>query len=345
MVTSSSKVEHYEHLKIVFEKLTGAGMTVNVSKCKFFREEIPFLGHVLTGDGVKIDPTKLESLKLFPRPINIKTLRGFLGICNYHRRCCPKYSKTLQPLYQLLKKGVKWKWDDIQEKAINMAKESIINSSQLYHPDLGKEFHMETDASDVAIAGRLYQVVENEQLTIAYYSRKLTNAETNYYTCEKELLAIIACLLKWKTIVMVARIIIWSDHKSLSFLLNCQLLNPRLTRWYLKIQNFNFGIKHIEGRNNIVADALSRLPYETLEGKDVKIANIQVLKNTSLEKRLKNIQNLQHLDEHLGKIIDKLNLDNTDNQQITDKLYNGVLFHYSKVENSYKIHVPDILKK
>jgi len=125
LVTSSSKVEHYEHLKIVFEKLTGAGMTVNVSKCKFFREEIPFLGHVLTGDGVKIDPTKLESLKLFPRPINIKTLRGFLGICNYHRRFCPKYSKTLQPLYQLLKKGVKWKWDDLPAIATSLASVSI----------------------------------------------------------------------------------------------------------------------------------------------------------------------------------------------------------------------------
>lgn len=342
LITSPSEEKHYEHLRIVFERLHEANLTVNLKKCKFFRKEIPFLGHILTTEGIKIDPTKLDTLREYPRPNNIRSLRGFLGICNYHRRFCPNHTEILHNLYELLKKGIKWKWDENHEKAFITAKENIIQSSQLYHPHLDKEFHMETDASAVAIAGRLFQIIDGIQHTVAFYSRKLTSAEINYFTCERELLSIIACLLKWRTIIMGSKVIVWSDHKSLSFLLNCQLLNPRLTRWYLKIQNFNLEIKHLAGEDNIVADALSRFPYNQLENnKDIVIATTKLFNDKNIVRNLKNLKGLQRLDQHLSIVINKI--ENNDKEINQFLLHNDVLFHADKLSKSWKACIPIVL--
>lgn len=347
LITSESEEEHYKHLYIVFQKLREANLTVNLSKCKFFRDKLPFLGHILTTEGVKTDPDKMISLKDFPKPKNIRNLRAFLGICNYHRRFCPNYSQTLYPLYQLLKKGSHFHWTTEHDSAFQFIKEKIINASLLYHPDRSKEFYIQADASAIAIGGRLFQIINNNEHTIAFISRKLTQPEINYNTTERELLAIIYCLDKWKTLLLEAKIIILSDHKSLSFLLNCQLLNPRLSRWYLKMMNFNFEIKYITGKSNIIADSLSRYSYEDLDGelrKDVVIATSRISIDKNVVKLLKQIKNLQERDEILSKIIQNLRI-NANNSQSQYLLHNNILFCKDHKEDKWKISVPNIVIK
>lgn len=344
LITSPSEQKHYEHLKIVLQKLREANLTVNLAKCNFFRKEIPFLGHILTVDGIKIDSSKIDSLQKYPRPTNIRNLRGFIGICNYHRRFCQNYTETLQPLYDLLKKGKKWHWNNEHEEAFTTAKKGIIEACQLYHPDLAKEFQMETDASAIAVAGRLFQIKDNKQQTIAFYSRKLTAAEINYFTCERELLAIISCLLKWKTIVMGSKIVIWCDHKSLSFLLNCQLLNPRLTRWYLKIQNFNFEIRHVPGKENIIADALSRYPYEMDSNKkEVIVANTKLINDKKVIASLTKLKELQTSDFILNSIREKLLSDNNDVQN-QYMIHKEILFHHNLKTKTWKACIPQSIQ-
>lgn len=342
LIASTTEEEHYIHLRRVFEKLREANLTVNLAKCKFLRKEIPFLGHILTTEGIKIDNSKMDIIKNYKRPNNVRSLRGFLGVCNYHRRFCAKYTDILYPLYNLLKKGTKWQWKEEHEVAFNLAKEAIIKASVLYHPDLSKEFHMETDASATAVAGRLFQVIDNIEYNIAYHSRKLSQAEMNYTTTERELLSIIECLLKWKYIVMASRITIWTDHKSLTFLLKCQLLNPRLARWYLKIQSFDITLKYFSGSENMVADTLSRLSCEDSDKNQIEIATAQILRDKQMVSTLKNLKNSQIEDPRLRDIIQ--NVTNGNCEQGEYRLFKGILFQLNRINKMWKVCIPDALK-
>ena len=207
-----------------------------------------------------------------------------------------------------MKKGVKWSWNDNLEQAFNRIKLLFSSSVLINYPEINKPFYLQTDASDVALGAILFQVDEvGNPCPIIYASRTLKGAELAYYTTEKELLAIVWALQKFRSYIMGGKVIIRTDHKALTFLKTCKLLSGRLTRWTMAIQDYDISIEHCSGKNNLVADTLSRLPEQEnaakMAHKDGKIILYALAKRPSsnLRTRLQNFAQEQKLDPILGQ--------------------------------------------
>ena len=252
--------QHLHHLELLFQRLWENNLTINLEKSHFFRSEVKFLGHILTSTGIKPDPEKIETIQNFSRPRNLKELRGFLGLINFYTKFSKNHAAKIVPLLELLKKGIKWSWDDKTERTFQGIKTLFCSSVLLNYPDIKKLFYLQTDASDLALGAVLFQLDEDgNTCPIVYASRTLKGAELAYYTTEKELLAIVWALQKFRSYVMGGKIVIRTDHKALIFLKTCKLLSGRLTRWIMAIQDYDISIEHCPGKNNSVADTLSRL--------------------------------------------------------------------------------------
>lgn len=224
LVYSSSFKEHLAHLSQVFEKLHTAGMTINLTKSQVVQEQVTFLGHIISPKGISTDPEKVRCIQEFPRPHNLKALRGFLGLCNYYRRFAAHYSEATRPLTLLLQKNVKWRWGSVEEESFNLTKLLFLETVILKFPNFDKTFYLQTDGSCFAIGVELYQLdLDNtEHLVLGFASRAFKGAELNYTVTEKELFAIIFGLQKFRTIILGCKVIIRTDHHALKFLKNLQ---------------------------------------------------------------------------------------------------------------------------
>lgn len=285
LVVSSSFEEHLLHLNKLFSKLADAGMTINLEKTHLFRSEVPFLGHIISTRGVLTDPTKISAIKDFPTPQNLKQLRSFLGLCSYYRRFISKFSNLVVPLSHLLKKGTPWRWTSECQTALEQIKQVFLKTVILTYPNFQRTFYLQTDSSHYALGAELYQLDDQENhLVLGFISRLLHGPELHYTVTEKELLAIVFGLKKFQTLILGHKIIIRTDHSALKFLKQCPLLNDRLTRWMLFLNKFNFDIEHVPGKDNIVADTLSRnVPgYDTLAQPNISTPIISTFYNDYL---------------------------------------------------------------
>ena len=220
-------------------------LTINLENSHFFRSKVKFLGHILTSTGIKLDPEKIETIHNFSRPRNLKELRVFLGLINFYTKFSKNHAAKIVPLLKLLKKGVKWSWNENLEQTFNEIKLLFSSSVLLNCPEVKKPYYLRTDASDVALGAVLFQLDEDgNPCPIIYASWNLKCAELAYYTTEKELLAIVWALQKFRSYVMRGQIIIQTDHKALTFLKTCKLLSGRLTRWTMAIQDHGISIEH-----------------------------------------------------------------------------------------------------
>ena len=163
-------------------------MTVNWEKSKFLQKEIHFLGFIITPDGMKANPEKVESILKFPEPRNIKQLQSFLGLCNFYRKFQKNYAHITSKLSVVLQKNKQWKWGERERDVFNEIKDHFSNMIMMNHPNFERTFYLQTDASNIALGAELYQEDDNkEHHTIAFASRTLLAAERNYTTTEKEL--------------------------------------------------------------------------------------------------------------------------------------------------------------
>jgi hypothetical protein len=224
LVHSKTFDEHIQHLDTVFAKLTPAGFTLNVSKCKFGVAKVRFLGHEISEAGVTADPCRLEAILQYPPPKNQKQLRQFLGTCNFHNRFIMKYAEYVAPLLPLLKKGTKWEWKNDQRLAFQNLRSRFANSLQLSHPSEERRYEIHTDASKVGISAILSQKNDiGETFIISTASRVLTSVEQRYTIWELELLAIVYALKKCRVYVVGHPVTVYTDNKALSFLKKCSL--------------------------------------------------------------------------------------------------------------------------
>lgn len=346
LITSQNSKEHLEHLEYVFQKLKNANMTANLSKCNFFRKEVKFLGMILSTQGIRVDPDKITAITKYPRPKNVKQLRAFLGICNYNRKFCEQYANILLPLFHLLQKDVKWCWNKQSDQAFIKIKEVLTSAPMLHHPDLNKCFFVQTDASNIGIGGRLFQYgIDGTENNIAFASRKLNAAEINYTTSEREMLSIVWCLKKWETIILGCKVKVINDHKALSFMLSCKLLNSRIARWILTIQQFVVDIQHCSGKNNIIADSLSRNPaedgFEAGDSRNVFITVVNIKLGPDNLKKLKDIAKFQDLDPAIRKIKCLLTLDISQRIGYMEYVtFNNILFARIRENDTWRIFIP-----
>lgn len=183
--------EHTRKLLALLERLDEAQLTLQPEKCMFLRKEVTYLGHVITPDGVKPDPKKVEAVRKFPRPRSYKNIQQFLGLAGYYRRFIGNFSTIAKPLTFLLKKGEKFRWTEAQEEAFNKLKDTLCSQPLLQYPDFTKDFIVSTDASHYGIGGVLSQNFDGKILPIAYTSKTLDDTELNYSTIEKEFLGVL----------------------------------------------------------------------------------------------------------------------------------------------------------
>lgn len=306
--TCGSQEDHFGHLHAVLERLEAANMTCKLEKCQFLFTEVKMLGHIITPFGIKMDPSKIEAIEKFPVPKKIKQVRAFLGLCNYYRRFANKYGETTRILCDLLQKNRTWRWGETENRAFEKVKSLFLESVILHHHDPNRTYYLQTDSSGFAIGGVLYQLDEDgNHHVIGFISKALRGAELKWTTSEQELWAIIYALHKFETYLRGVKLIIRTDHQALTFLKSWKMYSGRLTRWILYLNQFNFTVEYIKGKQNIGPDILSRYSCDAEHVQEDKktcpeIAAFAVKSRQHIRKHLENISELQKQDAFLGEI-------------------------------------------
>lgn len=266
LIFSRDEDEHKNHLRVIFSRLRDYGMVINVSKCVFGAPQVIFLGYLISESGTKPLDTKVEAIRDFPPPKDVRQLRRFLGMANFYRRFLPHAAQIQAPLNSLLTGAVKGSTpinltgDALQ--AFMDTKESLSNAALLAHPDCRAKLALVTDASDVALGAVLQQQYQdNVWQPLAFFSRKLSPSQTKYSPYDRELLAIYEAIKYFRHMLEARHFTIYTDHKPISFAFHERKHNcsPRQYRHLDYISQFTTDIRHISGKNNVVADTLSRV--------------------------------------------------------------------------------------
>ena len=257
--------KHLENLNLVLDRIRESGLTLNPKKCFFLKKSIQFLGHIVSAEGVSPDDEKVKAIKHFPRPQNITDVRSFIGLASYYRCFVKNFANIAQPMTSLNKKDVGFHWTDKQENAFNTLKDHMCSAPTLAHFDNKLPIELRCDGSFIGIGSILLHKIDNKYHVIRYDSRLLSNAEKNYIICEIECLAIVRATTKCQQYLLGTTFTIVSDHLSLKWLNTKPDLSPRLIRWAIHLQKFNFVIIYRSGRKMLDVDSLSRNPVDEPE--------------------------------------------------------------------------------
>lgn len=265
VIVGDTQEEHDERFSKVLSILQKRNVKLNKSKCVISAKEVPYLGYILSGDGIRPDPKKIKAILEAPTPNSVVSLKSFLGLCTYYNRFVPQFSEILCPLYNLTQKNVQFQWLSIHEQAFIKIKQALGRAGILENFNPKAQLILEVDASPIGVGAVLKQEWEGNISTIAFKSRKLSKAECNYSQIDKEALSIVFGVKKFSDFLLGREFVIRTDHKPLVHLFNPsksipQFSNARIQRWALFLSAFKFRIAHIRGSENTIADALSRLP-------------------------------------------------------------------------------------
>ncbi|KAK1644093.1 hypothetical protein QYE76_061898 [Lolium multiflorum] len=258
LIYSKDKEEHAKHLKIVLQTLREHQLYAKFSKCKFWLDSVEFLGHVITKEGIAVNPSKVQSVLEWKSPKNAKEIRGFLGMAGYYRRFIEGFSKIAGPMTKLLKKNTPFVWTDECEASFQTLKDKLTTAPVLAVPEPGKDYTVYCDASKNGLGCVLMQ----DRKVIAYGSRQLKPHEHNYPVHDLELAAVVYALKSWRQFLYGSKCELYTDHKSLKYFFTQKELNMRQKRWLELIKDYDLKINYTPGKANVVADALSRKSTE-----------------------------------------------------------------------------------
>ncbi|KAJ9552979.1 hypothetical protein OSB04_017024 [Centaurea solstitialis] len=246
-------------------------LVLNWEKCHFMVREGIVLGHKISKNGLEVDKAKIDTISKLPPPTNIKGVRSFLGHAGFYRRFIQEFSKISRPLSKLLEKDAPFIFYENCISAFEILKHHLTNAPIMVPPDWDHPFEIMCDASDYAVGAVLGQRKNNHFQPICYASRTLNDAQENYTTTEKELLAVVFAIEKFRSYLVLSKIIVYTDHSALKYLFAKPDAKPRLIRWILLLQEFDIEVGDNRGAENLAADHLSRLenPYMDSGGIEV----------------------------------------------------------------------------
>lgn len=266
IVFSSSPEEHEEHLRQLFDRLTQRKLTINVAKCDFSKTEITFLGHRVTKEGIEPLPGKVAAIQTFPKPNTVMDLKKFLAMINFYRRFIPHAIEEQGPLLELTpgnKRRDKTiiEWTPSANKAFEECKQQLARVALLAHPDRDTELSLWCDASDFAVGAALHQISEGQLQPLGFFSKKLDKAQRRYSTYDRELAAVYLAVRHFRHQLEGRSFHIYTDHKPLVYAFRQSLdkASPRQYRHLDFIGQFCTDIRHVDGKENVTADLLSRI--------------------------------------------------------------------------------------
>jgi hypothetical protein len=254
LIYSTNHQEHEEHLKIVLNVLREKQLFAKLKKCEFWMGKVSFLGHVISKDGITVDPSKVEAVVNWERPTNVHEIRSFLGLAGYYRRFIEGFSNLSGPLTALTKKNVHFQWNDKCEASFQELKKRLVTAPVLVLPRESEKFVVFSDASLKGLGCILMQ----QDKVIVYASRQLKDHERNYPTHDLELASVVFALKIWRHYLFREKVEIYTDHQSLKYIFSQKELNMRQRRWLELLKDYDCYILYHPWKANVVADALSR---------------------------------------------------------------------------------------
>ena len=260
LIYSRTQSDHARHLKLVLEALRDADLHAKLSKCEFGLNWVKFLGHVVSSDGIAMDPDKVVAMADWPTPKSTAHVRSFLGLVNYYRRFIRDFARIALPLTKLTGKEVPFEWGPEQMQAFQDLKTKLMQKPVLQMPDMQLPFHVTTDACEFAMGAVLEQDFGNGLQPVAFFSKKLNSAQRNYPPGDQEALAIVTVLDEWRCYLQGSHFVVNSDHQTLQRLQHQPAIKGRRARFAEFLQEYDCTVKYIKGEQNVVADALSRRP-------------------------------------------------------------------------------------
>ncbi|KAG8173468.1 hypothetical protein JTE90_024130 [Oedothorax gibbosus] len=268
-ITKSENEEaHLKNLDDVLSRLREAGVKLHQNKCEFMKPSVEYLGHRIDKEGLHPVTSKLDAIEKAPSPKNVEELRSFIGLLTYYSKFLPNMATFLAPLYKLLEKNRKWEWKEDVERAFQEAKRTIGSSSLLVHFDNNKEVVLACDASPYGLGAVISHKTAEGDRPIAFASRSLTKAEKNYSHLEKEALALVFGVTRFRNYLLGRCFTLLTDHRPLLSILSENKPVPpvaaaRIQRWALTLSAYAYKIQFRKGSSNGNADACSRLPLQT----------------------------------------------------------------------------------
>ncbi|KAG8174243.1 hypothetical protein JTE90_025808 [Oedothorax gibbosus] len=267
LVTGDSAEDHLRNLDSILTTLQTAGIKLHPSKCSFMQPSVEYLGHRIDAEGLHPIQTKVEAIERAPDPTNVDELRSFLGLLTYHAKFLPNMSTMLAPLYQLLNKDQQWRWGAVEKQSFREAKRKLTTSSLLVHFDESKEVHLECDASPYGVGAVLSHPSDAGDRPIAFASRSLTKAEKNYSQLEREALALVFGVIRYRKFLLGRTFTLVTDHQPLVSLFSekkpiAPMAASRIQRWAIILSAYSYRIVYRKGSLHSNADACSRLPVE-----------------------------------------------------------------------------------
>ena len=274
-IYSRTWAEHLATLRRVFERLRDAGLKVKLPKCVWAAAECRVLGSIVNEDGIAPDPEKTAAINKLPVPRNVADVRSFLGATGYFHDHVPQYAAKSDPLRKLLKKNAPFVWTSECQNAFEQLKADLVSDNVLRMPDFDRPFILTTDWSKLAVGAVLSQkqpvdprdaASEEKEYVIAYASRSLTPAETNYAPTEGECLALVWATRKFRQFLHGSEFLLRTDHAALQWLATARFENSKLERWAMRLQEFQYTVEYLRylpGSDNVVAGHLSRHREDT----------------------------------------------------------------------------------
>lgn len=263
---------------------------------------------MLTEKGLSIDSAKLEPILNYPRPKTIRDVRRLMGLMGFYQKFIPRYSHLTAPITDLLKKSKKFKWSEEAEKALEELKSVLTSAPVLANPDYTRPFIIETDASQLAVGAALLQEFDDGKRIIGYYSKKLSSTQRKYAATEKECLAVLMAVENFRHYIEGTTFTVITDCKSITWLFSITAVNAnsRLLRWALKLQSYDFVLQYRKGKDNILADCLSRIDSIQVIDNDYAELIDNIIKSPNDFKNFKVAGNrIYKYVEESGKLKDK----------------------------------------
>lgn len=249
LVYSSTETEHLQRLRQTFQRLRENQLYAQLPKCEFLSTRLEYLGHIIDGDGIRVDPAKVQAIREWPQPATVKELQSFLGIANCYRKFIAGFARIATPLTNLLQQQVPWQWGTQQEEAFQQLKTALSSAPVLAYPDFAKQFIVTTDASDTAVGAVLQQEGIHGRQPVAFFSRKLKGAELNWTTSEKKAIAQVLAIKEWRCFSEGAHFLLKTDHHPLVYLQTQATLSRKQARWLEFLQQYSFSVQHVQGKS------------------------------------------------------------------------------------------------